>query len=196
MLVVVEKARLRCVLDNALGLLSNQLSGLKELSLLNMASVDLEQLPLVAISLEHPRVLDGWVYIAHMLETPKTCTHCLGYWKAFRGKWTVYRCCLKGEEHWDQRKADSTLVVLWLAWSSKPFRLLQFLSKIIDSFCIPSVPLVEQAINHTMILTDRTRLSSEIERDIERCISSGFNQDELSQRQDMSVLPDLKVLKF
>jgi len=70
------------MLHDALSILPNLCTRLKELSLLNMAAMDFVELPVVAISLHDSRVLYRAVNIIHVLKTPQARTDRLRDWKA------------------------------------------------------------------------------------------------------------------
>lgn len=74
------------MLHYTLRVLSYQLTRLVELSLLNMAPVDLEELPLMPVCLYDPAVLDRRIDIVHVFKAPKSCTDSLRDRKRLTGE--------------------------------------------------------------------------------------------------------------
>ena len=87
MFVIVKETWLASELDKVLRILPDHFSRGKELSFLNMTSVNFQEFPVVTIGLHHSGVLDGGIDVTHVFETPKTGTDCLCDWKTFLGKW-------------------------------------------------------------------------------------------------------------
>jgi hypothetical protein len=58
---------------------------------------------------------------------------------------------------------------------------------------LSSIPLIKQTIDRPVKLANCARLCMKIERHIKSCVSCGFDQDQLSQRNDIFIRPYLRV---
>jgi hypothetical protein len=69
-------------------------------------------------------------------------------------------------------------------------------TNVVHAKVLTAIPLIQKAIDSAMVLGVYAGFCLKAERDIEGGVPSRLNQDELSQRQCVFVMPNLRFLKL
>ena len=165
MVVVIEKSRIIRKHHCLVRCFAQISPRLIELGLLDMAAVNLIELPVMAVCVDYSRVFDLGIDVVHVLQTPESSANSLRKRERLTHKLRVYRLALDWEEQRYERKAYTTLV-------SGILRALEVLSQVILLQVAKS--LVHQRVYCAIELTQGAGACLELERNIKGSVTCGL----------------------